>query len=306
MPPMVGSNCIHLCWGKVNNASGYIIEVSNNSTFTSPVAMAANAATTSWNISGLKAETTYYLRITAVGVGLYLNSGFSNAPPVTTLADGAAGTGNDTVANLQNMLAEMQTVFQNASAIVPQLETTELNTAQRRRLLGSGVRRYGFIEKVYEVSGEFPQFWPPFGEGRDELNEYVREIDVLRNTLVWLRVAARIVQDLLLIAGDNAFRVAGTYYAFARTGARQRNPDALQVFQLLQLFWRRRHRTSEEPTIPELHRDINGLFHDTKDGEITIRNESDCVIKGEKVIIDNTTRKPRGGVKVVERGEERS
>jgi len=59
----------------------------------------------------------------------------------------------------------------------------------------------------------------------------------------------------------------------------------------------------------EVERDIRGLLRGTKDGEITIRNESDQVVKGEKVVIDNThatsatiVRKPRGGVKIVERG----
>ena len=294
MPPTVGSNCIHLTWGKVNNASGYILEVSNSSTFSNPMTFAINAAATSWNISGLQADTTYYLRIMSIGVGLYANSGFSPVPPVTTPADGAAGTGNDTVANLQTMLAEMQTVFQNATALVPQLETTELNTADRRRLLGSGVRRYGFIEKVFEVSGEFPQFWPPFGASRDEMNQYLREIDVLRNTLVWFRFAARVVQDLLLIAGNEGFRVANAYYALTREGARRRDPEAAQVFHMLQLFWKPRRRTTEEPTIPEVLRDVRGLMRGSKDGQITISNESDQVVKGERVIIDNTMSRTAG------------
>jgi len=58
-----------------------------------------------------------------------------------------------------------------------------------------------------------------------------------------------------------------------------------------------------EPTIPEVLRDTCALLHGTKDWEITISNESDQVVKGEKIIIDNTMRKPRCGVKVVERGE---
>ena len=133
---------------------------------------------------------------------------------------------------------------------------------------------------------------------------------MLRNLLVWFRFAARVVQDLLLIAGDEAFRTAGTYYTLARDGARRRNPDAQQVFEMLRLFWKRPRRTSEEPTIPEVERDVRALIRGTKDGNISVSNESDSVVKGEKVIIDNTNatsaitlRKPRGGVKVVERGK---
>ena len=72
---------------------------------------------------------------------------------------------NSTATFLQTWLHEQQIMFENFTELVPQLETTELNTAARLRLNGSGVRRYGFIEKVFEVSADFPQFWPPFGDG---------------------------------------------------------------------------------------------------------------------------------------------
>ncbi|MCL2117203.1 MAG: hypothetical protein FWH27_02125, partial [Planctomycetaceae bacterium] len=66
----------------------------------------------------------------------------------------------------------------------------------------------------------------------------------------------------------------------------------------------RPRRTTEEPTIPEVERDMRALLRGTKDGEIIVRNESDRVVKGERVVIDNTQKAtPRGGVKVVEREE---
>ena len=219
-------------------------------------------------------------------------------------------TGEETIQYLHTMFEEMQILFGNFSELLPQLENTDLNPTERLRLRGSGVRRYGFIEKVFEVSGDFPQFWPPFGEGRKDMDQYVKEIDVLRNLLIWFRYVARVVQDLLLIAGDNAFRVASSYYAFTREGARRKNPEAAQVFQMLQLFWKRPRRANGEPTMLEVERDARALMRGKKDGEVSVRNESDRVIKGKKVVIDNTYRKPRGGRvvdrstgRVVERGE---
>ena len=50
-------------------------------------------------------------------------------------------------------------------------------------------------------------------------------------------------------------------------------------------------------------RDVRALLHGTKDDEIVVKNQSDRVVKGKKVPIDNTQRKPRGGVKVVESAE---
>jgi len=215
----------------------------------------------------------------------------------------APPAGNTTATFLQTWLDELQILFKNFSGLVPQLENTELNTADRRRLLGSGVRRYGFIEKVLEVSAEFPQIWPAFGIGKKELNESVQEIDVLRNLFVWFRFAARTVQDLLLIAGDDAFRAAGAYYTSAREGARRKDTEATQVFEMLRLFWKRPRRSNGEPTIPEVLRDTRALLRGSKDGTVSVSKECDQVIKGKKVIIDNTQRKPRGGARVVERGE---
>ena len=210
----------------------------------------------------------------------------------------------DSIADdLQTWLNTLQAGFQNVAALVPQLETTELDTTERRRLLGSGVRRYGFIDKVSDTAEIFPQFWPAFGTSREELKTMLREIEVLRNLLVWFRFASRVVQDLLLIEGNEAFRAAGAYYTTAREGARRKNPEAAQVYDMLKLFWHRPRRSSDEPTIPELERDVRALLRGTKDGQVTVRNESDSVVKGEKVIIDNTQRKPRGGVKIVESAE---
>jgi hypothetical protein len=299
----VSSNSILIDWDKVTNANGYLIEVAkNDSLFTNPVTLNADAAATSLNIDGLNANTTYYIRVMATGTGSHANSGFSNVQSIKTLANGTNGMDGGIVGDLQTWLEQEQTLFQNMSALVPQLESTVLDTPERRRLLGSGVRRYGFIEKVIEVSGDYPQFWS-FFENEDALRERVSEIDVLRNLLVWFRYASRIVGDLLLIAGDDAFRIAGSYYATARDGARRKIPEAMQVFEMLRLFWRKRRRVMDEPTEHEMERDFHAMMRGTKDGQISVSNESDSVVKGKKVLIDNTFPKPRGGVKVVESAE---
>jgi len=109
-----------------------------------------------------------------------------------------------------------------------------------------------------------------------------------------------------LIAGDDAFRAAGAYYTLARDGAKRKNPEAVQVFDMLRLFWKRPRRSLAEPTEHEVLRDAKALIRGSKDGEISVRNESDQVMQGEKVFVDNTfPAKQHGGVKVVERGEAR-
>ena len=194
-----------------------------------------------------------------------------------------------TVTHLQTWLTDLQSMFENVAVLVPQLESTELNTTDRRRLNGSGVRRYGFIEKTADIAEDFPQFWPVIVDDKENLNVLVQEIEVLRNLLIWFRYASRVTGDLLLIAGDKALRLAGAYYAAARDGARRKNPEAQQVFNMLRSFWQtRRRNTSAEPTRKEVLCDVHALLRGTKDGEIIVRNESDRVVKGERVVIDNT------------------
>ena len=299
---LADSNTIIVTWNPVANSQEMWVMYSKNPDFDPISVVGVSGSLNSATLTGLEPNTLYYIRLKATGTGTFTDSGYSNVKTITTLRDATAGAGNDTASQLQAWLAEMQSVTQSFFTLLPQLETTELNSRARMRLNGSGVRRYGFIEKTLDVSGEFPQFWPAFSGGREALAGMVGEIEVLRNLLVWLRWAARVVQDLLLIAGDDAFRLAGSYYAVARDGARRMNPEAQQVFHMLQLFWHRR-RNPTEPTLPEVERDVRALLRGTKDGSVLIENESDSVVKGKKVIVDETRRKPRGGVKVIERGE---
>jgi len=194
---------------------------------------------------------------------------------------------NNTATFLQTWLEEQHIMFKNFAELVPQLESTELNSADRRRLNGSGVRRYGFIEKTADVAGEFPQIWPGLVDDNGKLKELVGEIEVLRNLFVWFRYLSRVVQDLLLLAGDDAFRLAGAYYTAARDGARRKNPEAQQVFDMLRLFWRRPRRTSTEPTERELRRDFKRLIHGKADGDIFAKHESPHVSGGVHEVIDN-------------------
>jgi len=242
------------------------------------------------------------------GSGLQTSGKMSDSnPEARSLKPEAAP--NDKATFLQTWLDEQQIMFGNFSELVPELENTVLTTGDRRRLHGSGVRRYGFIDKVSDVSEEFPQFWLASVNGKGDsvdfqskLDERLREIEVLRNVLAWQQYVNRVVGDLLLLAGDDAFRMARTYYGLVRTAARNNLPQARQVFQLLNLFWRHPSRasSSDEPTIPEVERDARGLLRGSKEGTITISNESDQVVRGERVVIDNTQRRPRGGVRVVE------
>ncbi|MCL2119668.1 MAG: fibronectin type III domain-containing protein, partial [Planctomycetaceae bacterium] len=310
----IGSSFMRVTWAPVTNAGGYVVRYSTDESFATNVnTVSVDETLTEVTLNGLQANTTYYVSVKATGTGIYLDSPFSVAMTAMTgiVPDG------DTATQLQNWLDEMQTLFQKTSTLIPQLDHTVLTPSERRRLLGSGVRRYGYIDKVSDVAADYPQFWPALVSGsdfsagssgaadfQDMLKVRLREIEAMRNLRVWLRMADRVVNDMLLLTSHEAFRMANTYYASVRAASRSNLMGARQVFELLQSFWRRPRRTTEEPTIPEVERDMRALLRGTKDGEIIVRNESDRVVKGERVVIDNTEKAtPRGGVKVVEKGE---
>jgi len=53
-----------------------------------------------------------------------------------------------------------------------------------------------------------------------------------------------------------------------------------------------------------MERDFHAMMRGTKDGQISVCHESDSVVKGKKVFVDETVpAKQHGGVKVVESAE---
>jgi hypothetical protein len=293
-----------VAWASVPNAYTYSLKFTTDPTFASDV-LSATSALTTVTISDRSPETTYYVRVIANPpvTGDYSASNFSAIQVVRTLSllpGGELPEGN-TASFLQAWLSQQQILLQNASSLVPEIESTVLTPGERRRLLGSGVRRYGYVDKVSDASVAYPQFWPDYASnGEEQLKGIIREIEVLRNLLVFFESGARTMQDLLLIKGNEALRLANIYYSTVREAARRSVPDAEALFRLLNLFWRRPRRMSQEPTERQTMRNFKGLMRGTREGEMFIENERDSVVKGKRTVVDNTRKKPRNNFKEIE------
>jgi hypothetical protein len=260
----VTANSFTVTWGAVASAYSYTVQYSNDPTFsTNSQTGIVNAPLTSYTVPDRAPETTYFVRVKSYPnlPGGDTASEYSAAQMIRTisLTPGETPDGNN-VTFLQSWLDEQRILFHNATSLLPQLQNTVLSSVQRRRLQGSGVRRYGFIDKLSDVAAEYPEFWLASTDLQDKLKDKLREIEVLRNVLVWLHLMNRIVGDLMLLTGDDAFRIANTYYGAVRAAARNNVFGAAQVFQILQSFWRKsRKSTTEEPTDPtepEVLRDV--------------------------------------------------
>ena len=181
------------------------------------------------------------------------------------------------------------------------LDGIALTDAQRRALNGSGVRRYGFIDKVRDMMAVRPDLTPVY-LSPTEYEILLRKLEIIRNINALVAETQRMTNDILLVFGDSAFRKALMYYGALREAANRHVQGAATLFRELQAFFRRRPRSGEEPTEHEVERDVRSLLHGKKDGKIIIENEKPHLTGGKHVVVDET-HKSKEGFRATESGE---
>ncbi|MCL2346894.1 MAG: fibronectin type III domain-containing protein [Planctomycetaceae bacterium] len=126
-----GSDTISVAWNAITNASGYVVQYATNSAFTAGVGtVTATASATTAVIDKLTANTTYYVRVMATGIGTYSDSDYSVSKSATTLKiklttptlGAVTATGSDTINVAWNAIA-------NASGYVVQYAMNSAFTA---------------------------------------------------------------------------------------------------------------------------------------------------------------------------------
>lgn len=160
-----------------------------------------------------------------------------------------------------------------------------LTDVERRRLMNSGIRRYGFIDKTSDVASAYPQF-SPMNFSSTNLKNLMRDIEFFRNLLARIREFERLVSNALFTTSDDAFRMSLIFYNYVRYLARTGEPGAIAVFNMLQPFFSRPRRGSSEPTDMEVERDVKALLHGKKDGKIVIENEIPQTKRGKHLVVD--------------------
>ncbi|MDR0206763.1 MAG: hypothetical protein LBI45_05860 [Bacteroidales bacterium] len=200
-------------------------------------------------------------------------------------------TGNEKALIPMNELQQIHDEVYNIMEKFPDIsQDVALSEAERRRLQGSGIRRYGFIDKVSDLAAANTDFVPPF-MSIDDLKDLVRQIEILRNTSANLQQLLRMVNDELLVTGDEAYRIALMYYNSVRDASRRRVPGAAALFNMLRPFFTSMgRRKTDEPTEKEIEKDVKALLHGKKEDEIIVKNEKPTTSGGMHEVIDEVHR----------------
>lgn len=192
------------------------------------------------------------------------------------------------ISHLKKYGAELEKILKESEGELDLSGYNDLTDAQRNRLLGSGVRRLGFIVKTHELALENPMFAPGFLD-MQKFADLLVEITESRNIVVNLEQLARIYNDILLIAGNDAFRLALMYYNSVRDASRRGVPGAKAVFRRLESFFRRgRTEDVEEaaPTDKKTIKKAKKLLKGKADGTIIIEGHAKHTTAAEHKVID--------------------
>ena len=199
---------------------------------------------------------------------------------------------------------ELDDVMAALAAMIDYLRAfpdAELTDVERRRLMSSGTRRYGFIDAAGDLAEANPQYYP-LGFNSEEMKSTIRDIELYRNILQRIREVDRIVSNLLFSRSDEAFRMSLLFYNNVSMLARTGDAGARSIFNILQPFFRRRRPTAGEPTEAQILRDVKAGMKGTKDVDIHIEHESPKMTGGVHVV-SNNVHKAKAGFKATESGE---
>lgn len=174
---------------------------------------------------------------------------------------------------LRDCGSAIETILRNTEQVANLLGHQSLTGIDRMRLRGSGIRRYGFIMETCEVAHENTEFLPPFVDIK-RFESLIEEIKESQNIVIALNQLSRIYGDLLLTAGDDAYRLALMYYRLVQDASRRGTPGAQPIYQRLKSFFHRNRQPSDQPTVAQTLRDAKALLHGTKDGQIIIKGQT--------------------------------
>jgi hypothetical protein len=182
-------------------------------------------------------------------------------------------------------LGDIKGDIQEAMDDFQNIADNNLSPLQRRRKIGAGIRNYGFMEKVADISEANPQFAMFFDP--NDLRNAIMNFDECRNIALLLQSFIRLVTNTMLIYSNEGFIMASMYYNTVKEMSRRGDPTANALFRTLEPFFKRPKHPNTKTTMKQAEHDFEGLLKGTKEGSILIENIAPKITGGERKIVDN-------------------
>jgi site-specific DNA-cytosine methylase len=164
--------------------------------------------------------------------------------------------------------------------------SSPLTPTDRRRLIGTGFKNQGFIERALASAQSNPSLLPNYiniERFREDVEDFLRKALLDQVLMQFEREAS----DAALTAGDIAFRNALAYYNAVKEAAKQRVPGAESEYNTLKQYFKRIRPASDiEPSNVQVERDVRSLLQGTKEGRIVVENENPNVSGGKRKVVD--------------------
>jgi hypothetical protein len=116
----------------------------------------------------------------------------------------------------------------------------------RTRLIGTGIKNFGFIETAYNSASNNPQLLPQYlliEKYKDIINDFRRK----QSILLMIQQFEKNVSDGMLASGDIAYHDSLEYYEAVKEASRHHVPGAETEYNLLKKYFKR-SKPASDPT----------------------------------------------------------
>jgi len=216
-------------------------------------------------------------------------------------AESKAGPPNQTFDNTMDLIEHDLDAILDMFMRVSNL-FSNLSPAERARLIGAGVRNYGFIEKARDIARDNPAFLPPNFD-IDQFSADLQSFDKVRQVFLIAEKLETIAADKMLLMSNDLYRESLRVYNTLKEQSRARVAGARDLFMALETFFKKRRPSDRPPTEKQEIRKAEGIIKGTVDGEMFLKNEKAKKTGGVHEVIEDIHKDQIAGKKSAEFNE---
>jgi hypothetical protein len=213
-------------------------------------------------------------------------------------AAGRANTPNQDIDNALNALTKDANMILEAFMEAVNLYS-QLTPKERERLTGAGVRNYGFIEKVRDIARDNPSYLPPNFDV-EQFSADLETFDKVRQFYFASEKMQSIASDKMLLMSSDLYREALRVYNTLKEQTKARVAGARDLFNAIEMFFKRKRGAERPPTETEQFRKAKGLIKGTVDGEMLLKNEKAKKTGGVHEVIEDIHKDQLSGKETAE------